>query len=122
LTRSILIAALIFIVIGLGLILYSDPVFRTGASFSGFPTGFSGSSTIFQECRTMTNETVQQCLANNGVNFSGFGSGAGPRFASGAFGSLDIGILGVALAGIGSILIMVQIFKIPKDTWRNQTK
>lgn len=124
--RKTLVIALIFILLGLGLILYSDPTFRSvfGSSFSGVPTGsgdFAGSS-IFQECRSLTNETLQQCLVNNGVTFSGFGGGRAP-FASGALGggSLDIGVTGIAFAVIGSLLVVVQIFKVPKETWQNRT-
>ncbi len=122
--RTLLVAALLLIVIGLGLVLFSDPALRlvTGASSSGFPSGgFSGAdSSIFQTCRSLTNETVQQCLANNGVSFSGFGgsglSGAG-GFGSGAIGSTSsyASFGGIALIAIGAFLVLLQIFRMPRQ-------
>ena len=109
--------------IGLGLVLFSDPAIRlvSGTSFSGFPSGgFSGDSSIFQTCRTVTNETVQQCLANNGVSFSGFGGTGGARFDTGAIGSISLyeSFGGIALIAIGSLLVLVQIFRMPTQNSR----
>jgi len=124
LARTLLIVALVVIVIGLGLVLFSDPAIRlvSGTSFSGFPSGgFSGAgSSIFQTCRTVTNETVQQCLANNGVSFSGFGGTGGARFDSGVIGSISLyeSFGGVALIAIGSLLVLVQIFRMPTQNSR----
>ncbi len=120
--RKILIISLIFIIAGLVLVMYSDPIFRTisGTSPSGFPGGGSGflgggNSTIFQRCRTVTNESVQQCLSQNGITLSGFGRGNGTSVVSSAFGSnaLVEGISGIGLIAFGSVLVLVQIFRTP---------
>jgi len=119
--RRILLASLVLIVAGLALLVVSDPLFRTitaGSGFSPRGSGFSG-STIFEECRTVTNESVQQCLSNNGITFAGFGGGGGNftgvRSSVFAFNTNSVteGVGGIGLIAIGSILVLVQLFKMP---------
>ena len=120
--RQILIISLVLIVAGLVLLVVSDPLFRTISSGSGFTpggSGFAGGSSIFEECRTVTNETVQQCLSNNGISFAGFGGGngnfTGVRASIFAFNNSSVteGVGGIGLIAIGSVLVLVQVFKMP---------
>ena len=120
--RKILLISLVLIVAGLALLVVSDPLFRTISSGSGFTPGGSGGfagSSIFEECRTVTNETVQQCLSNNGISFAGFGGGngnfTGVRSSIFAFNTNSVteGVGGIGLIAIGSILVLVQLFKMP---------
>ena len=117
--RQILLVSLVLIVAGLALFVVSDPVFRTISSGSGFTPGGSGTfagSTIFQECRTVTNESVEQCLTQNGITgFGGSGNFTGVRSSTFAFntGAVTEGVGGIGLIAIGSILVLVQLFKMP---------
>ena len=58
-------------------------------------------------------------MTNNGISFAGFGGGGGNltgvRSSTFAFntGSVTEGVGGIGLIAVGSILVLVQVFKMP---------
>jgi hypothetical protein len=110
LVQKILLAALVFVVVGLVLLIYPDPQFRLIFS-GGTAPGFS--TTRF----TVGNGTgfPRNFTGTGGFNFTrGAGTGAA-RAALLGFNAASIieSLLGVGLISVGVVLIVVEMFLSP---------
>jgi hypothetical protein len=105
LARKLLLAALIFVAVGLVLLIYPDPQFRlifSGAGARGFPTtGF-----------TFTGNRTGAGGFPRGNFTRPAGTGVGAVLGFNAVSIIE-SLLGVGLVGVGAVLIAIELFMMP---------
>jgi len=110
LVQKLLLAALVFVVVGLVLLIIPDPQFRL--IFSGAtPGGFSTTRFIFGNGTGFP----RNFTGNGGFNFTRGAGGAAARAAFLGFntGSIIESILGAGLVSVGVVLMVVEMFLTP---------